>query len=131
MSPHVPRTVRIATGVLLAGAMVTAASGLRANESAAPVVVTSTSSVEIRVQVAEGLVAPCDTNNNRMLLDGRLAPGATFRASITGDCVCIRSTSASFPNSEWSTSGLKCRPRICRNKVCRPAPDPTIYLAVP
>jgi hypothetical protein len=126
-----PRLVRIAAGALLATAYATAASGLRANESAAPVVLTSASRVEVRVQIAEGLVAPCDSGNNRMLLDGRLAAGATFRTSITGDCVCVRSTSASFPNSDWSTSGLKCRPRICRNKVCRPAPDPTIYLTVP
>lgn len=122
--------MRIATGLSVATALATASSGLRASESA-PVVLTSASSVEVRVQLAEGLTAPCDSGNNRMLFDGRLAPGATFRASIGGDCVCIRSTSASFPNSKWTTSGLKCRPRTCRGRVCRPAPDPTIYLSVP
>jgi hypothetical protein len=116
--------------VLAAALVTTASSGLRANESGA-VVVRSESSVEVRVQVAEGVTTPCDSGSNRMLLDGRLPPGATFRAAIAGDCVCIRSTSASFPNSEWSTSGLKCRPRICRGRICRPAPDPTIYLSVP
>ena len=130
MSSRTPRLLRIATGLLLATALATASSGLCANEST-PVVLTSASSVEVLVQLAEGLTAPCDSGNNRMLLDGPLAPGATFRASIAGDCVCIRSTSASFPRSDWTTSGLKCRPRTCRGRVCRPAPDPTIYLSVP
>jgi hypothetical protein len=129
-SPRSRRFVRVAAGALLAAVVATTSSALRANESGA-VVVTSTSSVELRVQVAEGLTAPCDSGNNRMLLDGRLPPGATFRATIAGDCVCIRSTSASFPNSDWTPSGLKCRPRICRGRVCRPAPDPTIYVSVP
>jgi hypothetical protein len=130
MSSRTSCFARVATGVLLAAVVTTASSGLRANESGA-VVLTSTSDVEVRVQLAEGLTTPCDSGNNRMLLDGRLPPGATFRTAIAGDCVCIRSTSASFPNSDWSTSGLKCRPRTCRGRVCRPAPDPTIYLSVP
>ena len=121
---------RFDTFGLCAAALTTVSSGLRANESGA-VVVTSTSSVALRVQVAEGVTGPCDSGNNRMLLDGPLAPGATFRASIASDCVCIRSTSAAFPKSDWTTSGLKCRPRTCRGRVCRPAPDPTIYLSVP
>jgi hypothetical protein len=133
VSPRTPCAssfARIAAGALLALAFVTTPSALRADESAA-VVVTSTSDVDVRVQLAEGVTAPCDSGNNRMLLDARLPAGATFRAAIAGDCVCIRSTSASFPNSDWSTSGLKCRPRICRGRICRPAPDPTIYLSVP
>ena len=130
MTPRASSFVRVASGLLLASALVTTASSLRANESAG-VVITSTSSVDVRVQLAEGVTAPCDSSNNRMLLDGRLAAGATFRTAIAGDCVCIRFTSASFPNTEWSTSGLKCRPRTCRGRICRPAPDPTIYLEVP
>jgi hypothetical protein len=130
VSRRTPSPLRVAAGFLLGTALATASSGLRANEST-PVVLTSASHVEVRVQLAEGLTAPCDSGNNRMLFDGRLAPGATFRASIASDCVCIRSTSSSFPNSEWTTSGLKCRPRTCRGRVCRPAADPTIYLAVP
>ena len=121
---------RIASGLLLGAVVLTVSSGLRANESAA-VVVTSTSRVDLRVQISEGLTAPCDSGNDQMLFDGRLPAGATFRTAIAGDCVCIRSTNASFPNSDWSTPGLKCRPRICRGRVCRPAPDPTIYLSVP
>ncbi len=130
MSPSRVRVLPILAGALLASVVATTSSGLRADEPGL-VVVTSTSNVAVRVQLSEGLTAPCDSANNRMLLDGRLAPGATFRAAIGGDCVCIRSTSAAFPNSDWSTPGLKCRRRVCRNRVCRPAPDPTIYLAVP
>ncbi len=122
------------TTALLLGAIVavvaTSSSELRANESG-DVVLTSTSNVEVRVQLAEGRIAPCDSGNNHMLLDGRIPPGATFRTTIATDCVCVRSTSASFPNSDWSLSGLKCRPRVCRGRVCRLAPDPTIYLTVP
>lgn len=124
------RGARIATGVLLGALVMSASSALRANESGA-VVVTSTGAADVRVQLAEGVTAPCDSGNDRMLFDGRLAAGTTFRTAIAGDCVCIRSTSASFPNSDWSTSGLKCRPRICRGRVCRPAPDSTIHLSVP
>jgi hypothetical protein len=130
MSSRASCFARVASGVLLASVLTTTASSLRANETGT-VVITSTSSVDVRVQLAEGITSPCDSGNNRMLLDGRLAAGTTFRAAIAGDCVCIRSTSASFPNSEWSTSGLKCRPRACRGRICRPAPDPTIYLSVP
>jgi len=124
-------SLRIATALLLDAVVVTASSGLRANESeSAPVVVASASRVDLRVQIAEGITAPCDSGNDRLLFDGRLPAGATFRTAIAGECVCIRSTSASFPNSDWSTPGLKCRPKICRGRVCRPAPDPTIYLSV-
>ena len=131
VSRRSPRFVRFATGALIAASVTTATVGLRANESSADVVVRSTSDVDVRVQLSEGITAPCDSGNNRMLLDGRLPAGSTYRSAIAGDCVCIRFTSASFPNSDWSTSGLKCRPRICRNRICRPAPDPTIYLSVP
>lgn len=126
--PNTPRT-RLAVALTCA-TVLTTAKGLHATEPA-PLVVTMGGSGHLRVQVSEGLTAPCDSSSNRMLFDGRLGPGETFRASIGGDCVCIRHMSASFPGVDWTTSGFVCRPRICHGRVCRPAPDPTIRIALP
>ena len=79
----------------------------------------------MRVQLSEGLTAPCDSGNNRMLFDGRLAAGTTFRTAIAGDCVCVRSTSASFPNSDWSTPRLQVPPEdLPRERVLPPRAGP-------
>ena len=124
------RIVSRASGALVVVAVVLSSASLRANESA-PVVVMMGGSAELRVQVSEGLTAPCDSGSNRPLFDGRLKPGESFRTMIAGDCICERHTTAAFPASDWTTSGFKCRPRVCRGKSCRPAADPTIVLSLP
>src|SRR4051794_15069732 len=83
-----------------------ASTSLHARASA-PVVVT-VRGAEIRVQVSEGLTRPCDSGNDRMLFDGRLKPGETFRGAITSDCICVRHTSPGFRDVDWSESGLIC-----------------------
>ena len=104
--------------------------GLNANEST-PVVVTMGGSVELRVEIADGLATPCDSDHNRPVFNGRMKPGETFRASIAGECVCVRNTTAGFRETGWTTPGLVCRKRVCKGRICRPAPDPTIYLSLP
>ena len=105
-------------------------STLRASESA-PVIVSMGGAAELRVQVSEGLTKPCDSENNRLLFDGRLKPGESFRTTIASDCICVRHTSAAFRRVDWTMSGLACRRRICQGRICRPAPDPTIYVSLP
>jgi hypothetical protein len=122
------RVASILGGVLFVASSLTS-SALHADESA-PVVATVHGG-DIRVQISEGLTRPCDSRDNRMLFDGRLKSGESFRGAIGGDCVCVRHTSSRFPRVDWSESGLVCRPRICHGKICRPAPDPTIYLSLP
>jgi hypothetical protein len=95
----------------------------------APVIISLSARGPVRVQVAEGVTTPCDSSNNRMLFDGAMAPGQNaWSTQIAGECVCVRWTSDAFPRSDWSTPGLACRPRVCRGRICRPAPDPAIRL---
>ncbi len=112
------------------GAIVLTSAGSLATEPA-PVVVTMNGSARLRVQVSEGLTMPCDSLNNRMLFDGQLSPGETFRTTIGGECVCVRNTTSPFREVDWTTPGLVCRKRVCHGRVCRPAPDPTIRLSLP
>ena len=123
------RSFALVSVVVGVGILVTP-RGLRANESA-PVVVTMGGTTELRVQISEGITRPCDSANNRPLFDGRLKPGEAFRTSVAGDCICIRHTTSSFPESDWTQSGLACRRRTCRGKFCTSASDPTIYVSLP
>jgi hypothetical protein len=117
------------TGVAVAIALVTAPV---AADPPAPLIVTSGMERVVRVLVAEGPRAmPCDASPNHVLFDGKLAPGETWYGATNGDCICVQHTSASFERSDWSSPGLACRPRVCRGKSCRPAPDPTIRLRLP
>lgn len=120
--------ISILHGLVLA--IVLCPSALNANESA-PVIVTMGGDAELRVQISEGLTRPCDSDENRKLFDGRLRPGESFRTSIAGDCICVRHTTPAFRNVAWTPSGLACRRRVCRGRICRPAPDPTIAVTLP
>jgi hypothetical protein len=112
-----------------AAIVLSAARGLATEPT--PVVVTMGGNARLRVQVSEGLAMPCDSSNNRSLFDGQLGPNETFRASIGGECICVRHTTSPFRVTDWTTSGLLCRKRVCRGRVCKPAPDPTIRLSLP
>ena len=92
----------------------------------APVFVSFAGSGKVRVQVADGIVLPCDSGENRILFDGTMEPNSTVATAAASDCVCLRHTSVQFPRTDWSMSRKYCRPRICRGRICRPAPDPTI-----
>lgn len=97
---------------------------------ATPVEVTMTGASRVRVQIADGRTRPCDSGDNVMLFDGWLAAGETFRGASQSECICLRSTTAAFKQTGWSEPGLACRPRVCRGRICRPAPDPTIRVAL-
>lgn len=124
------RGMRRFVAVVSLGAIVVTTSRGLATEPA-PVVITMGGHARLRVQVSEGLTMPCDSQNNRALFDGRLSPGETFRASIGGECVCVRHTTSPFRDVDWTSPGLACRKRVCRGRICRPAPDPAIRVSLP
>lgn len=85
-----------------------------------------------RVRVARGTTFPCDSGDNRHLIEQRLEPGQTVRAAVPEHCVCLQQTFAPFIDIDWSESSLVCRPQLCRGvgraRRCIPTPDPTIRL---
>ncbi len=110
-------------GILLAAAPVEA-------DPPAPVVARSELPARVRVQIAGGLAMPCDSSADRMLFDATLAPGETWQGITVDDCVCVRHTTSTFSNTDWTTPRLLCRPRVCRGRRCWPAGDPTIHVPI-
>lgn len=121
---------RFASAIACIGAIVLTSAGGLATEPVL-VVITMTGNARLRVQVSEGLTTPCDSSNNRALFDGHLNPGETFRAIIGTECICVSNTTSPFREVDWTTPGLVCRKRVCKGRVCRPAPDPTIRVSLP
>jgi hypothetical protein len=68
-----------------------------------PVFVTVVGKGHIRLRLAVGITAPCDSTENRMLFDGRLAPGR-YRWDTGAQDVCYQHTSGALPDSDWSVS---------------------------
>jgi hypothetical protein len=70
-----------------------------------PVFVVVVGQGAIRVRLAAGVVAPCDSHDNRMIFDGWLEVG---RHSWTTDAdfVCFQHTSGALRESDWSVSRL-------------------------
>ncbi|HEY8074981.1 MAG TPA: hypothetical protein VIF62_12745 [Labilithrix sp.] len=110
-------------GIVLAAAPVAA-------DPPAPIFVRSELAARVRLQIAGGLAMPCDSSADHMLFDATLAPGETWQGTTSDDCVCVRHTTASFSNSEWTTPRLACRPRVCRGRRCWPAGDGAIRIPV-
>jgi hypothetical protein len=67
----------------------------------------------IRVRLAAGRVAPCDSSENRMLFDGWLGVG-TYSWPTGTDMVCFQNTSGALREQDWSTSQLI--PTVWRRK---------------
>jgi hypothetical protein len=120
----------VGRAIAFASAIALTSTGGSATEPT-PVVVTVNGDARIRVEISEGITMPCDSSNDRRLFDGTLGPGESFRTAIAGECICIRNTRPPFRETDWTTPGLACKKRVCRGKVCRPAPDPTIRVSLP
>jgi hypothetical protein len=118
-------------GALFAWVLVTADVGAG---SVARVEITMRGPRAVRVRVAQGTTFPCDSAENRMLLDGKFGPGEIVRTATVDNCVCIQQTYESFADVDWSHGYLACRPVICtgfgRARRCVPAPDPTIRIDI-
>jgi hypothetical protein len=68
-----------------------------------PVFVTIVGQGVIRLRLAAGITAPCDSSDNRMLFDGRVGPGR-YRWDTGASNICYQQTSRALPDSEWSES---------------------------
>jgi hypothetical protein len=88
----------------------------------------------VRVRVAQGSTFPCDSGDNRAILEGKFEPGQVVSLTTTDRCVCMQQTYAPFSDVDWGPSGMVCRPMICsffgRTKRCVPSPDPTIRVTI-
>jgi hypothetical protein len=121
--------VLVASGLAIATTATMAPPADADDNPPAPIVMTVMSSKRVHVQLSEGRHQPCDSRDNRMLVDGWMGPTDVFRGTTREECVCVRHTTDAFPRSGFTSSGeLVCRPRVCRGRRCFPAPDPTIRL---
>ncbi|HEY4105820.1 MAG TPA: hypothetical protein VGM44_18095 [Polyangiaceae bacterium] len=88
----------------------------------------------VSVRVALGTTFPCDSADDRILIQGKFAPGEVIRATVPDDCVCFEQTHTPFRDIDWGPSQRICRPQICRGagkaRRCVPSPDPTIRLRI-
>jgi len=98
-----------------------------------PIEITMLGPGAVRIRVASGITFPCDSGDNRRLIEGKFEAGSVVRATTPGHCVCFQQTFEPFSDTDWSASAQVCRPQFCTNfgrKRCVPAPDPTIRLQV-
>lgn len=88
----------------------------------------------VRVRVAQGTTFPCDSGDNRRIVEGKFEPGQLVSLTTPDRCVCIQQTYAPFSDVDWGPSSMVCRPMICgflgRARRCVPAPDPTIRVTI-
>jgi hypothetical protein len=105
-----------------------------AADGIAPVVITMLGPGAVRIRIARGSTFPCDSADNRPLLEGKYGPGDIVRTSTPDRCLCVQQTYEPFSDVDWSASSMVCRPQICtrpgKGQKCTPAPDPTIRLAI-
>src|SRR5260221_1639684 len=86
---------------------------------ATPVVVTLLGPHSVLLEVATGVVRPCDSTSNRRLFRGAMNPGETITFQSPASCVCWRQTYANFPSVNLSSSpnarntGFSCSARLC------------------
>ena len=102
-------------------------------ESPTPVEITMLGPAPVRIRLRRGTTFPCDSGDNRRILEGKYGAGEVVRATTADRCVCFQQTYEPFVDLDWSASSLVCRPQICTNigrKKCVPAPDPTIRLSI-
>jgi hypothetical protein len=55
-----------------------------------PIVVTMLGPSTVRIRVSEGTVLPCDSADDRMLIEGQFAAGEVLRATTLSRCVCVQ-----------------------------------------
>jgi hypothetical protein len=94
----------VARALAVAFALAAFAAAARAEAGAdRPVFVTIVGQGVIRLRLAAGITAPCDSADNRMLFDGRLGAG-TYRWDTDAKDVCFQHTSRALPDSDWTES---------------------------
>jgi hypothetical protein len=96
----IPRAVGLVLGMAASLAAVPADA-----ETDRPVFVVVVGHGAIRLRLAAGITAPCDSTENRMLFDGWVGVGRyalTTRASF----VCYEHTSGALREADWSLAQL-------------------------
>jgi hypothetical protein len=127
----VSRVRRSLLTLSLPAAMLVAADAVA--DGVTPIEITMLGPGAARIRVASGTTFPCDSSDNRRLIEGKYEPGRVVRSSTPAHCVCFQQTYQPFSESDWGASSMVCRPQICTNigrKKCVPALDPTIRLQV-
>jgi hypothetical protein len=83
----------------------------------------------VRVEIAAGVVNPCDSSWNVPLYRGKMNPGDVIFLQSPASCICWRQTYDNFPDTNWSTSRITCKTGVtCRHKTCTIYPDPILRL---
>jgi hypothetical protein len=80
----------------------TASAGADAGDDR-PIFVTVVGQGTIRLRLAVGVTAPCDSTENRMLFDERIGRGK-YRWETGAKDICYQYTSRALPDSDWSVS---------------------------
>jgi hypothetical protein len=111
------------------------AIGVRVGDSSAqsstPVVVQLLGPRSVLVEVAAGVVQPCDSISNRQLYRAKMAPGDTVTLQSPTTCICWRQTYDNFPDANWSRSRTKCMTgTVCQGRHCVRDPDPVLRLSL-
>src|SRR4051812_46458087 len=86
-----------------------------AADVATPIEITMLGPGPARIRVALGTTFPCDSGDNRRLVEGKFEAGKVVRASTTERCVCFQQTYEPFSDTDWGPSSMVCRPQICTN----------------
>ena len=76
----------------------------------APVSVTMTGPKAVRVRVAAGVTAPCDSSANTQIFEGKVAPGWGNTWLVSTACICVEQTYEDFPDVGWGEAHIECRP---------------------
>ena len=102
-------------------------------ETTTPVEITMLGPGAVRILLTRGTTFPCDSGDNRRIVEGKFGAGEVVHATTPDRCACFQQTYAPFADVDWGAASMVCRPQICTNigrKKCVPAPDPTIRLSV-
>ena len=86
---------------LAAGIMATMAEVPANAEADRPVFVVVAGRGAVRLRLAAGATAPCDSSRNRLIFDGWVGAG-TYEWATGSLLVCYQHTSGAFPEVDWS-----------------------------
>jgi len=84
------------------------------------IVVSVTDKTPIRVRIADGNTAPCDSSNNTVLFDGNVSSDAPVTRDYH-DCVCVEQAYTNFPTLLRSRSWQRCYGRVNCAGTIRPS----------
>ena len=74
----------------------------------------------IKVRLAVGKTAPCDSAANRQIYVGWMKAQEMLEVPFHEACACVEQTYDDFPEVGWSQPILRCRPNVCLNGICWP-----------